>query len=293
MKDDRNDAVRAGRPRPERDMMDERDRMDRMDMDGRFDVSDVSDVSDERDVAAEAEESLAVLGPPDAADERLARLLRDVAPHYREPPPPPVAAMWQAIESAHFGSPGASVAGPRIVRGWPARRMVRQWGGPAIGMAAGLLLGVGFGARLWRNPAADAPAAVAQAADVAGPARLDPTYEAVTTQYFDQAVALFASLPAQLHDDRADARLVAQARDLLSTTRLLLDSPAAGDDPDLRVLLDDLELVLAQVVRVPAVHDSAQATLINEAIEARDVLPRLRTAAAQASAPLVTRSGDE
>jgi hypothetical protein len=51
--------------------------------------------------------------------------------------------------------------------------------------------------------------------------------------------------------------------------------------------------VLAQVVRVPAVRDSAQAALINEAIEARDVLPRLRTAAAQASAPLVTRSGDE
>lgn len=287
MRDDRDDAV---------DRMDGMDRMNEMDMDEPFDALDAHDMADE------AAEPLPVLGPPDAADERLAQLLRDAAPHYRVPPAPPVTAMWDAIEAAHFGAavapgmPNAETAGPRIVRGWPGRRTVRRWGGPAIGMAAGLLLGVGLGARLWRGPADEAPTAVVAqgpAADAAEPARLDPTYEAVTTQYFDQAVALFAALPSRLHDDRADARLVAQARDLLSTTRLLLDSPAAGDDPDLRVLLDDLELVLAQVVRVPAVRDSAQAALINEAIEARDVLPRLRTAAAQASAPLVTRSGDE
>ncbi|HEU4631076.1 MAG TPA: hypothetical protein VFS08_15095, partial [Gemmatimonadaceae bacterium] len=198
------------------------DRMDAMDGDERFDAPD------------DAGEPLPVLGPPDAADERLERLLRDAAPHYRVPPAPPVAAMWAAIETAHFGaaiSPGApaadapdvaAVVPPRIVRGWGGRRIVRRWGGPAIGMAAGLLLGVGLGARLWRAaPEPAARVAQAPAADVVEPSRLDPTYEAVTTQYFDQAVALFAALPARLHDDRADTRLVSQARDLLSTTRLL------------------------------------------------------------------------
>ena len=74
---------------------------------------------------------------------------------------------------------------------------------------------------------------------------------------------------------------------------VLLDSEAAGSDPQLQALLDDLELVLAQVVRLPAGRDSTQSALINEALQTRDVLPRLRTAAAQVSSPINTRSGDD
>jgi hypothetical protein len=40
------------------------------------------------------------------------------------------------------------------------------------------------------------------------------------------------------------------ARDLLTTTRLLLDSPA-GADPARRELLETLELVLVQIARLP------------------------------------------
>jgi hypothetical protein len=258
-------------------------------------------------------------------DEGVARLVRDAAPGYRVPPPPPVEAMWAHIEAAHFGAerPAAVMARgpagaddpasdptvidfarrPRVVRGLGGRQYVGRWGGPALGLAAGLLLGVGIGAGLWRSGAGAAPpaAVVASAAPATGAAAdvpFDPAYETVAVAYFDQAVALLASLPATLDERRSgagqpDARLAAQARDLLSTTRLLLDSPTADGDPQLQALLDDLELVLAQVVRLPAGRDSTQAALINEALEARDVLPRLRTAAAQASAPLTTRSGDD
>ena len=270
-------------------------------------------------------------GASDLMDERVARLVRDAAPGYRVPPPPPVEAMWAHVEAAHFGAersaavmargpagaddpasdPMASdptvldiASRPRIVRGVGGRRHVGRWGGPALGLAAGLLLGVGIGAGLWRSGAgAASPAAVvasggAPATGAAADVPFDPAYETVAVAYFDQAVALLASLPATLDERRSgtgqpDARLAAQARDLLSTTRLLLDSPTAGGDPQLQALLDDLELVLAQVVRLPAGRDSTQAALINEALEARDVLPRLRTAAAQASAPLTTRSGDD
>jgi hypothetical protein len=67
-----------------------------------------------------------------------------------------------------------------------------------------------------------------------------------------------------------------RARDLLSTTRLLLDSGV--ESPALRELLQDLELVLAQVVRLPqspAAGDDDGAHYVSEAVAQRYVLPRL------------------
>src|SRR5688500_14554976 len=181
--------------------------------------------------------------------------------------------MWAHVEAAHFGAErsaavvarGAAGADgpvpeptvidiasrPRAVRGLGGRRHVGGWGGPALGLAAGLLLGVGIGAGLWRSGAGAASPAAAIASDAAPAAGavadvpFDPAYETVAVAYFDQAVALLASLPATLDERRSgsgqpDARLAAQARDLLSTTRLLLDSPTAGGDPQLQALLDDL-----------------------------------------------------
>jgi hypothetical protein len=74
-----------------------------------------------------------------------------------------------------------------------------------------------------------------------------------------------------------------RAHDLLLTTRLLLDSPAAAD-PRFRALLEDLELVLAQVVRLQSEQRRDELDLIRQALEQRDVLLRLRTAVADISA---------
>ena len=62
------------------------------------------------------------------------------------------------------------------------------------------------------------------------------------------------------------------------TTRLLLDSPAAASDPRLKNLLEDLELVLAQLSQLPAEHGKTELNLIREALVQRDVVPRLRSA---------------
>lgn len=216
------------------------------------------------------------------------RLLRDAAAHYRVPPPPPLEAMWAVVEATHFDSTRF-----RIVPALAGRRNVRKWGGTAAGLAAGLLLGIGLGIgishRASRAPAAT-PAAMAVVPGERDPApsaaapRLDPAYHAVATEYFDETVALLVALPAQLDGDRSDQRLVSQATDLLSTTRLLIDSPA-GADPALQALLDDLELLLAQIVRLRVAPDMTQSDLIAEALETHDVLSRLRLAAARVSPP--------
>jgi hypothetical protein len=74
----------------------------------------------------------------------------------------------------------------------------------------------------------------------------------------------------------------ATARYLLASNRLLIDSPAA-EQPGMRRLLNDVELVLAQIAQLPA--DSAATTderLITDGMEQRDLLLRIRTAAGSA-----------
>jgi hypothetical protein len=107
-------------------------------------------------------------------------------------------------------------------------------------------------------------------------------YEVATSRYLGQTAALLTSLPSGGGSGQVDAQFSAQARDLLQTTRLLLDSPA-GDDPDLRALLSDLELVLAQVAGLRSARDREELDLITGALEQRDVLLRLHTVVSQIS----------
>jgi ubiquinone biosynthesis protein UbiJ len=69
----------------------------------------------------------------------------------------------------------------------------------------------------------------------------------------------------------------ATARQLLATNRLLLDSPAAQDDRT-RLLLQDLELVLAQIAQLSPRPSSPDLDLITEGLDDGGVMSRLRTA---------------
>ena len=198
-------------------------------------------------------------------EQRFDDLMREAAPSFREPPPPPLEAMWAGIEREHFGVPARQ-------NPW------QRWYGPIMGMAATLLLGIGIG----RMTANESQPAVAGQTVVVAPAEeeayddVSGPYRAVTSRYLGQTVALLVSLPAS-RDYQADGKMVERAGELLSTTRLLLDSPAA-DDPELKVLLDDLELVLAQVVRLSSRRHDQEMEMITDALEERDVLPRLQNA---------------
>ena len=96
-------------------------------------------------------------------------------------------------------------------------------------------------------------------------------------QYLSRTEALLTGFRSEARTGRIDLQFAGQARDLLTTTRLMLDSPAAAD-PRLKSLLEDLELVLAQIAQVPQGSDRADLQLINQGLEQRSVLLRLRTA---------------
>jgi hypothetical protein len=212
-------------------------------------------------------------------DDRFDELMRDAAQTYHRPPEAPLDEMWDAVERTTWGAA-------------PTAPAPRHWlRAPGWAIAATLIVGIGLGrASLTFNrntqtsPAIQAPVAVNTVASTRADTSVAEPYEAETSKYLGQTAALLIALPSEVRAGRADDHFVARAGELLTRTRLLLDSPAAND-PSMRSLLDDLELVLAQVVRLQNNQTSrSELDLINRALEQRDVLPRLRTAVADNSA---------
>ncbi len=105
-------------------------------------------------------------------------------------------------------------------------------------------------------------------------------YRVAATQTLVQAEALLTAYRADegSRDPLAMQQAARWARDVLSSTRLLIDSPA-GRDPQMRALLGDLELILAQLVQLSGTPLQAnERDLIERAMRERDLLPRLRSA---------------
>jgi len=102
-------------------------------------------------------------------------------------------------------------------------------------------------------------------------------YTVATAQHLTEAEAMLTAFKGDLSQGRMDAEISAWGKDLLSNTRLLLDSPAARD-PVRRKLLQDLELVLVQIVQLSPKSSARDRDLIKGALTDDQVLTRLRTA---------------
>jgi len=120
------------------------------------------------------------------------------------------------------------------------------------------------------EPAREAPSTVRDA----GP---NPAaYATATRAHLSRSESFLTGVRVDLTAGSTDAEFEAWARSLLSRTRLLLASPA-GRDPDTRRLLEDLELMLAQVVITAATSDPAEVRLLDEGLDDGDLLRRLRS----------------
>jgi len=104
-------------------------------------------------------------------------------------------------------------------------------------------------------------------------------YRTAAMQTLAQAEALLTSYRSaeNVRDPQAMQQAARWARDVLSSTRLLLDSPA-GRDPQMRTLFTDLELILAQIVQLSGMPlQTRERELIDHAMRDRDLLPRIRS----------------
>ncbi len=102
------------------------------------------------------------------------------------------------------------------------------------------------------------------------------------SRYLAQTAVLLASLPSDRAAAESDTAVATRAGELLTQTHLLLDSKA-GSDPTLHRLLEDLELVLAQVARLRGQRNGTDLQLIHQTLTAHDVLPRVHDATIEAS----------
>lgn len=206
-------------------------------------------------------------------DDGFEDYLKDAADReYRPPPATPKDAIWARIEAA---------------RRDPARRRTtpvvsldsrRRWAGPALAAAAILALGIGIGRWLvpevsGRNEIATAPSPAA--APEAAPA--DPRAETVTRFYAIDHLRKVEYLLTDYQTGRVSGEFRATSRSLLAETRLLLDSPRLTD-PAIRRLLEDLEVLLAQVAQLTPNGPGEERVLIDDNLAERAIRPRLRNA---------------
>jgi hypothetical protein len=199
--------------------------------------------------------------------------LQDVAKGYHAPRPTPRDEMWARIEAER-----ARRAQRRVIE-------LRPWLRWGLAAAAVLALGIGIGRWTAHEQTGGRGAAVASADTAAVP---NVVYQVAAMQYLSRTETFLTGFRADLRAGRTEARFPGQARDLLTTTRLLLDSPAA-DDPRMRALLEDLELVLVQISQLPAARAAHDTDLITQGMDQRNVLPKLRSAIPAGPVPVRTQ----
>lgn len=102
-------------------------------------------------------------------------------------------------------------------------------------------------------------------------------YLVATRQHLGRSESFLTSMRAELDEGTADPQVGPWARSLLVRTRLLLGSPAAGD-VETRRLLEDLELMLAQIAIAAEARDPGEARILDRGLEEGNLLYRLRSA---------------
>lgn len=241
-------------------------------------------------------------------DDKFDEFLEREARSYHEPPPTPREAMWARIDAERRAR--------RTVT--PAAR--RRWWITTAALAATLLLGIAIGTRMRRGgaapsgtgqtlaagpsapaaPATAAPSAAARTAPAIAAIRTPPAapngtasvaFNAAAADHLGRAEALLTTFNTESANGTIDPQIGAWAGDLLSTTRLLMDSPRARN-PQTRKLLSDLEVVLAQIAQIKAQPDSQsdELEIIRHAVQRQNMMTRLREATPSGPMPLPTGS---
>jgi len=206
-------------------------------------------------------------------DAEFEELLRRQVKGYRADIQPPADMMWSRIER---DVDSALRREPRAAR-W-------RWVSAGAGIAAALVIGVAIGRRSTSSDTRGAAPTVARSSpDLAAPpadSMRDVQMRAAAMSHLMQAEVFLTEVRADLTTGRRDPQRSERSRRLLARTRLIMSNDA-GRAPAVERLLQDLELVLAEIAALPprgsAGGESIDARLLDERLRAGAVLPRIRT----------------
>jgi hypothetical protein len=201
----------------------------------------------------------------DEREDKLDAMLREAARDYHAPPIAPKQEMWERIQSAL--SEGRKVGRSESVLAFrpAARPFIRL----VLGIAALLMIGVAIG----RLTAPAEPGRVAVVAPAEPRERGEVAAQLVATQHFGQVETFLT----EFNTRQAGEDFPAKAKDLLSTTRLLLDSKRLTDLRT-RKLLEDLELVLIQIATLDPNDRREERDFITDGLAQNQLRTRLRNA---------------
>src|SRR5262245_61519284 len=146
------------------------------------------------------------------------------------------------------------------------RRVATAWSGLGLALVATLAVGIRIGRGTTGPAPVDEPVARTPRSG------LPMAYRVVVGEHFKEAETVLALFAAE---SSADADLSSAARSLAATTRLLIGS-RAGEDPEVRRMLLELEILLVQIERLVDERDAAERQAVREGLEETGVLPRLR-----------------
>lgn len=198
------------------------------------------------------------------SDDKFEDFLKRAAQGYNAPPPTPREEIWAAIDATRRTDPARRSNRPAVTR-WLA------W---AAGVAALLVLAFALG-RISSGSGSPVSQPVAAVPDTADDTA-NLIYEVAATDYLQRIDAFLMLFRSEAKAGRADAEVGDWARDLLNMARLMMDSPA-GEDPQMRELLEDLELILVQITQYTSQQDETELEMIEEGLDTREVIVRLRT----------------
>lgn len=204
----------------------------------------------------------------DEREDRFDEFLRDAASQgYNAPPPAPRAEMWERIRAERA----------RPVAVTPLKRPTVR---VLLALAAILILGVAIGRFTAPSVVPTAVPGTVTAASGNTPAGVDTRKERgelasklATTDHLTQVETFLTEFNSQ----PVSPEFSVQAKDLLSTTRLLLDSKRVAD-PRTRKLLEDLELILVQIATLDPKDRGADLNSIADGLAQNQLRTRLRNA---------------
>ena len=204
----------------------------------------------------------------------------EMARVHNPPPEIPRDRMWAKIDAARARTRGVLQPDFTPRRG-PVFRIMRM----AAAVAAVLVIGIFIG-RLTESPEVApvvdrAPVAGREAPPTGSDLRRD-VYAMAARDLFGRADFLLTDFKVRSCGKDDLSEVPDWAGGMLVQTRLLMDTPAA-DDVEMKNLLEELELVLAQIVGLSKDNCARDMAWIRQGLRERSTIDRLRTVSARSA----------
>jgi hypothetical protein len=181
----------------------------------------------------------------------------------------------------------ARIRKERVARAESAQRQKerRRYIAMGVAIAATLVIGIGVGRYSMSAPGVDSLAArdTATVAVDSQPGSESSPVRVAMNEHLVKTAMLLTSVVSRDPDARPRADVTAWSQELLSTTRMLLDSPEVISDDETRRLLEDLEVVLMQIMQSRGTAAPEARRAPTETMRETNLLPRVRAAVTTAS----------